>query len=151
MKKAPLIACKCVLPVISTLVLISCASGTDTLSRQGEVAGFAYRKRQRWYYIRGTRIACLYPGVPVPLFCSIGGDGLHLSQRFNAWPARRSRRLRRVHRDGRRFVARADEKLTAFLELQSAISKNSIDTSVGGWKYHIRAKFVRTLSLRHST
>jgi hypothetical protein len=26
-----------------------------------------------------------------------------------------------AHRDGRRFVVRADEKLTAFLELESAI------------------------------
>jgi len=26
-----------------------------------------------------------------------------------------------VHRDGRRFIVRADEKLTAFLELESAI------------------------------
>ncbi len=34
-----------------------------------------------------------------------------------------------AHRDdGRRFVVRADEKLTAFLELDSAIGKNSVDT-----------------------
>ena len=34
-----------------------------------------------------------------------------------------------AHRDdGRRFVVRADEKLTAFLELESAIGKNSVDT-----------------------
>jgi hypothetical protein len=34
-----------------------------------------------------------------------------------------------AHRgDGKRFVVRADEKLTAFLELEAAISKNSIDT-----------------------
>ena len=31
-------------------------------------------------------------------------------------------------RDGKRFVVRADEMLTAFLELESAIGKNSIDT-----------------------
>ena len=30
--------------------------------------------------------------------------------------------------DGKRSVLRADEKLTAFLELESAIRKNSIDT-----------------------
>jgi len=29
--------------------------------------------------------------------------------------------------DGKRFGVRADEKLTAFLELESAIRKNSID------------------------
>jgi len=33
-----------------------------------------------------------------------------------------------AHRDEKRFVVRADEKLTAFLELESAIRKNSIDT-----------------------
>ena len=30
--------------------------------------------------------------------------------------------------DGRRFVVRADEKLAAFLELESANGKNSVDT-----------------------
>ena len=29
-----------------------------------------------------------------------------------------------VHRDGQRFVVRADEKLTAFMELESAIRSN---------------------------
>ena len=34
-----------------------------------------------------------------------------------------------AHRDdGKRFGVRADEKLTAFLELESAIRKNSVDT-----------------------
>ena len=34
-----------------------------------------------------------------------------------------------AHRgDGQRFIVRSDEKLTAFLELESAIRKNSIDT-----------------------
>jgi hypothetical protein len=34
-----------------------------------------------------------------------------------------------AHRDeGRRFVVRADEKLAAFLEPESAIGKNSVDT-----------------------
>jgi hypothetical protein len=33
-----------------------------------------------------------------------------------------------THRgDGQRFVVHADEKLTAFLELEAAIRKNSID------------------------
>jgi len=30
--------------------------------------------------------------------------------------------------DGKRFVVRADEKLAAFLELESANGKNSVDT-----------------------
>jgi len=30
-----------------------------------------------------------------------------------------------AHRDEKRFVVRADEKLTAFLELESAIRKNN--------------------------
>jgi hypothetical protein len=34
-----------------------------------------------------------------------------------------------AHRDGgRRFIVRADEKLTTFLELETAVRKNSIDT-----------------------
>jgi hypothetical protein len=33
-----------------------------------------------------------------------------------------------AHRDGKRFVVCADEKLTAVLELESAIRKNSIGT-----------------------
>jgi hypothetical protein len=33
-----------------------------------------------------------------------------------------------AHRDGKRFIVRADDKLTAFLELEAAIRKNSIDT-----------------------
>jgi hypothetical protein len=34
-----------------------------------------------------------------------------------------------AHRSGgKRFVVHSDEKLTAFLELEAAISKNSIDT-----------------------
>ena len=32
-----------------------------------------------------------------------------------------------ARRDEKRFVVRADEMLTAFLELESAIGKNSID------------------------
>jgi hypothetical protein len=31
-----------------------------------------------------------------------------------------------AHRDGKRFVVRADEKLTAFLELESAIDQSKI-------------------------
>ena len=30
-----------------------------------------------------------------------------------------------AHRDGKRFVVHADEKLTAFLELESAVCKNN--------------------------
>jgi hypothetical protein len=37
-----------------------------------------------------------------------------------------------AHRDGKRFVVRADEKLTAFLELEAATRKNSIDTICPG-------------------
>jgi hypothetical protein len=33
-----------------------------------------------------------------------------------------------AHCDGKRFIVHADEKLTAFLELESAARKNSIDT-----------------------
>jgi len=33
-----------------------------------------------------------------------------------------------AHGYGKRFMVRADEKLTAFLELESAIRQNSIDT-----------------------
>jgi hypothetical protein len=31
-----------------------------------------------------------------------------------------------VHRDGKRFIVRADEKLTAFVELQSAIHEFAV-------------------------
>jgi len=34
---------------------------------------------------------------------------------------------------GKHYVVRADEKLTAFLELESAIRKNSIGTVCGVW------------------
>jgi hypothetical protein len=38
-----------------------------------------------------------------------------------------------AHRgDGQRFVVRADEKLTAFVELESAISKASESTAAAG-------------------
>jgi hypothetical protein len=33
-----------------------------------------------------------------------------------------------AHRDGNRFVVRADEKLTAFVELEAAIAVNCFDT-----------------------
>jgi hypothetical protein len=33
--------------------------------------------------------------------------------------------------DGKRFVVHADEKVTALVELESAIRKNSIELSVG--------------------
>jgi hypothetical protein len=37
-----------------------------------------------------------------------------------------------AHRgDGQRFIVRADEKLTAFIELESVICKNRIDTLCG--------------------
>jgi hypothetical protein len=32
-----------------------------------------------------------------------------------------------AHRDGKRFVVRADEKLTAFLELERAIHEFAVD------------------------
>jgi hypothetical protein len=35
-----------------------------------------------------------------------------------------------AHRDGQRFVVHADEKLTAFLELESAICAVSVELSV---------------------
>jgi len=41
--------------------------------------------------------------------------------------------LTRTGATGKRFVVRADEKLTAFLELESAIRKNSIGTVCGVW------------------
>ena len=51
-----------------------------------------------------------------------------------------------AHRDdGKRFVVQADEKLTAFLELESATRKNSIDTSCRGWHRRARAKSIRRL------
>ena len=37
-----------------------------------------------------------------------------------------------AHRDEKRFVVRADEKLTVFLELESAISKASESTAAAG-------------------
>jgi len=52
-----------------------------------------------------------------------------------------------AHRgDGKRFIVRADEKLTAFMELESAIRtasgtlKNSIDTVCRGWQHRTRVK-----------
>jgi hypothetical protein len=49
-----------------------------------------------------------------------------------------------VHRgDGKRFVARADEKLTAFIELEAAVSKSqrSGEMSVDWFAHHsIRAR-----------
>ena len=45
-----------------------------------------------------------------------------------------------AHRDdGKRFVVHADDKLTAFLQLQEAVRKNTIDTVVGGWQNRVRA------------
>jgi len=41
--------------------------------------------------------------------------------------------LTRTGATGKRFVVRADEKLTAFLELESAIRKNSIGIVCGVW------------------
>jgi hypothetical protein len=38
-----------------------------------------------------------------------------------------------AHREGKRFVVRADEKLTAFLELESAIRVASTDSSDCGY------------------
>jgi hypothetical protein len=35
--------------------------------------------------------------------------------------------------DGKRFVVRADEKLTAFVELESELCKNSIDIVCPRW------------------
>ncbi len=32
-----------------------------------------------------------------------------------------------AHRDGKRFIVRADEKLTAFLELETAIHEFAVD------------------------
>jgi hypothetical protein len=37
-----------------------------------------------------------------------------------------------TRREGKRFVLRADEKLTAFLELKPAVCKNRIDIAVKG-------------------
>src|SRR6266480_6415243 len=50
-----------------------------------------------------------------------------------------------AHRDEKRFVVRADEKLTAFLELESAIRKNSIDTLGAVWQSRARVKSGRYL------
>jgi hypothetical protein len=38
-----------------------------------------------------------------------------------------------AHRDGKRFVVRGDEKLTAFIEIESAIRAASRHCSSGGW------------------
>jgi hypothetical protein len=48
-----------------------------------------------------------------------------------------------AHRYGKRFVVRADEILTAFMELKSTILKNSIDPVFDGWQSRARAKAVR--------
>ena len=51
-----------------------------------------------------------------------------------------------AHRgDGKRFIVGADEKLTAFLELESAIRKNSIDTLGAVWQSRARVKSGRYL------
>ena len=45
--------------------------------------------------------------------------------------------LKCVHRDGRRFIVRADEKLAAFLELEAAIRRTTswvVITTVGAPK-----------------
>ena len=47
--------------------------------------------------------------------------------------------------DGRRFIVHAEEKLTAFLELHSAIRKRVLTLSVRGWQDSIRAKSVGRL------
>jgi hypothetical protein len=46
---------------------------------------------------------------------------------------------------GKRFVVRADEKLTAFAELEAAIRKTVLTSCVGGWQSRFRAKSVRRL------
>ena len=42
------------------------------------------------------------------------------------------------HLDGKRFVLRADEKLTAFLKLESAVRKNRIDIAVNAGTFRSR-------------
>jgi len=45
-----------------------------------------------------------------------------------------------AHRgDGKRFIVRADDKQTAFLELQEAVRKNTIDTVCRRRQNHVRA------------
>jgi len=39
-----------------------------------------------------------------------------------------------AHGYGKRFIVRADEKLTAFLKLEAATRKNSIDTLCRRWR-----------------
>jgi hypothetical protein len=48
-----------------------------------------------------------------------------------------------AHRgDGKRFVVHADEKLTTFVELESAIPEPVLTWSVGDWQDCARAKSV---------
>jgi hypothetical protein len=47
--------------------------------------------------------------------------------------------------DGQRFIVRADELLTAFVELESAIGKIALTLSVGGWQSRARVKSVGRL------
>ena len=66
-------------------------------------------------------------------YWEIIADNLHDAGWSLGWVATVDREGRTIwivdaHReDGKRFVVRADEKLTAFLELESAIRKNNID------------------------
>ena len=46
-----------------------------------------------------------------------------------------------AHRDGQRFVARADEKLTAFLELESAIRAAERSENCGGHEIKLAKLF----------
>jgi hypothetical protein len=51
-----------------------------------------------------------------------------------------------AHRgDGNHFVVHADEKLTGFLELESAIRKIALTLYLGRWQSRARVKSVRRL------
>ena len=43
------------------------------------------------------------------------------------WSTGRTTRIADAHRDGKRFVVRADEKVTAFLPLEAAIRVTSVE------------------------
>jgi hypothetical protein len=89
------------------------------------MAGFVTRLSRRPFLgsIRsGTRCA------PIPLSKNSARKSSHEPARFRSTVDSRGRTIWIVdaHRDdGKRFVAHADEKLTAFLELESAIRSRS--------------------------
>jgi hypothetical protein len=62
---------------------------------------------------------CIWFAIPQPTEWQRGGNEINAA--VGNWNAGRTTWIADVHRDGKRFVVRAEEKVTAFLRLEAAI------------------------------